>query len=108
TGAVQAAGRLANIVHDASAATIGTQTVLFGGGSPSTVAGVQSIASPTIPPSGSTTGSVIGMLPQPRSDLAVATISAKNKGHVTSTDYIVGGYDGTNYLPSVLATIDGS
>jgi hypothetical protein len=108
TGAVQAAGRLANIVHDASAATIGAQTVLFGGGSPSTVAGVQSIASPTIPPSGNTTGSVIGMLPQPRSDLAVATISAKNKGHVTSTDYIVGGYDGTNYLPSVLATIDGS
>jgi hypothetical protein len=107
TGAVQAAGRLANIVHDATAATIGSQTVLFGGGSPSTVADVQSIASPTIPPSGSATGSVIATLPQPRSDLAVTTISAKTKGHIISTDYIIGGYDGTNYLPSVLATVDG-
>ncbi len=108
TGAVQTAGRLANIVHDAAAATIGSQTVLFGGGSPSTVAGVQSIAAPTIPPRGNATGSVTGTLPQPRSDLAVTTISAKTRGHVISTDYIVGGYDGTNYLPSVLATIDGN
>ena len=31
----------------------------------------------------------------------------KSSGHVTTTDYIVGGYDGTNYLPGVLATVDG-
>jgi hypothetical protein len=107
TGAVQAAGSLVNIVHDASAAAVGSQTVLFGGGSPSTVAGVQSVASPSIPPSAEPTGSVIGALPQPRSDLAIATISAKNRGHLTTTDYMVGGYDGTNYLPGVLATVDG-
>jgi hypothetical protein len=108
TGAVQTAGTLANIVHDAAATTIGSQTVLFGGGSPTTVAGVQSIAVPTIPPRENATGSVTGTLPQRRSDLAVTTISARTRGHVISTDYIVGGYDGTNYLPSVLATTDGN
>jgi hypothetical protein len=108
SGAVRTVGTLANIVHDAAAATIGSQTVVFGGGSPSTVAGIQSIAVPTIPPYGNATGSVTGALPQPRSDLAVTTISAKTRGHVISTDYIVGGYDGTNYLPSVLATVDGN
>ncbi len=107
TGAISVAGRLANVVHDAAAATVGSQTVLFGGGSPSTVAGIQSITSPAIPPAVNSTGSVTGTLPQPRSDLAVATISEKSGGHVTTTDYIVGGYDGTNYLPGVLATVDG-
>jgi outer membrane protein assembly factor BamB len=38
----------------------------------------------------------------------VATISAGTKRHITTTDYIVGGYDGTHYLPSVLATVDGT
>jgi hypothetical protein len=108
TGAMSAAGNLAIVVHDAAAATIGGQTLVFGGGSPSTVAGIQSIKSPTIAaPSGTSVGSVTGTLPQPRSDLAVATISDKSRGHVTTTDYIVGGYDGTHYLPSVLATVDG-
>ena len=107
TGAIYVAGRLANVVHDAAAATIGGRTVVFGGGSPSTVAGIQSITSPTIAPIGNSTGSTTGMLPQPRSDLAVATVSDKSRGHVTTTAYIVGGYDGTNYLPSVLATVDG-
>ncbi len=107
TGAIDVAGRLANVVHDAAAATIGSRTVVFGGGSPSTVAGIQSITSPTIAPTGNSTGSITGSLPQPRSDLAVATVSAKSRGHVMTTAYIVGGYDGTNYLPSVLATVDG-
>ena len=107
TGAIRVAGRLTNVVHDAAAATIGGQTVVFGGGSPSTVAGVQSIKSPSIAAMGYNTGSITGTLPQPRSDLAVATISRKVGGHVTTTAYIVGGYDGTRYLPSVLATVDG-
>jgi len=107
TGAVSVAGTLANVVHDAAAASIGSRTLVFGGGSPSTIAGIQSIASPSLAPTGNTTGSRAGMLPQPRSDLAVATISGKSGGHVTTTEYIVGGYDGTNYLPNVLATVDG-
>jgi outer membrane protein assembly factor BamB len=108
TGSILAVGSLADVVHDAAAAIVGRRVVVFGGGSPSTVAGVQSIASPATPPSAEGTGSVIGALPQPRSDLAVATISAGTKGHTTTTDYIVGGYDGTHYLSSVLATVDGT
>jgi hypothetical protein len=107
TGNIFHAGRLPHVVHDAAAATIGGRTVVFGGGSPSTVADIQSITSPTSAASGSSIGSITGTLPQARSDLAVATISSKNRGHVTTTDYIVGGYDGTHYLPSVLATVDG-
>jgi hypothetical protein len=107
TGAINVAGQLANVVHDAAAAIIGGQTVVFGGGSPSTVAGIQSIASPSIGSIGNTVGLITGTLPQPRSDLAVATISGNSRGHATTTDYIVGGYDGTNYLPSVLGTVDG-
>jgi Kelch motif len=108
TGAISIVGQLANVVHDAAAATIGGRTFVFGGGSPATVAGIQSIASPTIASIGTTVGSISGTLPQPRSDLAMATISKKSRGRATTTDYIVGGYDGTHYLPSVLATEDGS
>jgi hypothetical protein len=49
----------------------------------------------------------MGTLPQPRPDLAVATISNNIRGHVSTTDYVVGGYDGTRYRPSVLATMNG-
>ena len=108
TGAIASAGTLATVVHDAAAGTIDGRTVVFGGGSPSTVAGVQSLQSPTIPPAGSATGWVIGTLPQPRSDLAVASISAGRDGQATTTDYVVGGYDGTHYLPDVLATTNGT
>jgi hypothetical protein len=108
TGSIHVAGSLANVVHDAAAATIGGQTVVFGGGSPSTVAVVQSIKSPSIAPIGNSTGSATGALPQPRSDLAVVALTEKSRGHATTTDYIVGGYDGTNFLPSVLGTVDGS
>src|ERR1019366_2816379 len=45
-------------------------------------------------------GAVAGQLPQPRSDLATATVGR--------TVYIVGGYDGTTYEPSVLATTNGT
>ncbi len=107
TGRIAPAGRLATGVHDAAAATIGARAVVFGGGSPTTVAGVQSVPAPAIPPGGQPTGTAGGALPQPRSDLAVASISAGAGGHATTTTYIVGGYDGTHYLPGVLATVDG-
>jgi len=102
-GTVTAAGRLPDVVHDGAAATLGRRTVVFGGGSPTTVSTVQSVPSPSIPPSGALTGRVTGALPQPRSDLAVATVA---RG-ATTTAYLVGGYDGHKYLPEVLATTDG-
>ena len=95
TGAVTPDGTLAAGVHDAAAAVIAGRTVVFGGGSPTTVATVQSIS-----PAPGAAGTVSGSLPQPRSDLAAASIGA--------TTYVLGGYDGSSsYLPDVLATTDG-
>jgi hypothetical protein len=97
SGTVTASGSLAAVVHDGAGAQIGTSSFVFGGGSPDTSATVQSLASA----GGAVgTGLVAGHLPQPRSDLATATIGR--------TVYIVGGYDGTAYQPSVLATTDGT
>ena len=104
-GLVVPAGTLATAVHDAAAASVGRSTLVLGGGSPNTVATVQSIATPPVPTATPSTpvatgGTVAGALPAPRSDLATATIG--------STTYVVGGYDGTNYEPQVLATTDGT
>jgi PQQ-like domain/Kelch motif len=108
TGAIESAAGLANPVHDAASATFGGTTYLFGGGSPNTVATVQSVVTPSIPPASGGVGAVAGELPQPRSDLSVATIATASGGHSSTTAYLVGGYDGTNYLPGVLATSNGT
>jgi outer membrane protein assembly factor BamB len=108
TGAVVAAGSLADPVHDAAGSTIGGQIFDFGGGSPDTFARVQSIATPPVPPGAPATGEVSGQLPAPRSDLAVATIPGPGGGRGGTSTYIVGGYDGTDYLPDVLRTVDGT
>ncbi len=108
TGAMAPAAALADPTHDAGTATIGKTTFVFGGGSPDTVATVQAVATPTVPPAAGTTGTVVGQLPQPRSDLAVATVTAGRGARATTTAYLVGGYDGTTYLPGVLATSDGT
>lgn len=103
-GVVVGAGTLANAVHDAAGAVIGRASLVVGGGSPNTVATVQSIATPAVPAAAGAgpgaTGTVTGQLPAPRSDLATATVG--------STTYVVGGYDGTTYEPQVLATTDGA
>ncbi len=51
---------------------------------------------------------MVGQLPAPRSDLAVATLPGPGGNPSGSTTYIVGGYDGANYLPEVLGTTDGT
>ncbi len=108
TGAITPATGLADPVHDAGTATIGGTTYVFGGGSPDTVATVQAVTTPSVTPSTGTMGTVVGQLPQPRSDLAVATITHGHGATGSTTAYLVGGYDGTTYLPGVLATSDGT
>ncbi|HUC38102.1 MAG TPA: hypothetical protein VMR97_13390 [Acidimicrobiales bacterium] len=102
SGTLTAAGTLASPVHDASGAVIEGEDVVFGGGSPSTVATVQELPAPagagTASPSGSA-GRVTSELPSPRSDSATATVGG--------TTYLVGGYDGSRPDPAVLATTDG-
>jgi hypothetical protein len=103
SGRWRGVGSLPAGVHDAAGALVGRRGVVFGGGSPSTVAGVESFTPPGEPgrlgafpyPSVSTAG----RLPQPRSDSSAVTIG--------STTYVVGGYDGTRADSAVLATSDG-
>lgn len=121
---------LPNGVHDAAGAIVDGRGFLFGGGSPNTVATVQQFPAPLPPapqpaatattkpkrgasarhasstttsvPATTTTAvtpTVTGQLPQPRSDATSVTVG--------STTYVIGGYDGTNADPDVLATTDG-
>ena len=99
-GTLSAAGTLPDPVHDGAGAVLGSTAFVFGGGSPATTATVQSIPLPSVPPAGSATGQAGGLLPAPRSDLAAATIG--------STAYLVGGYNGTTWQATVLATSDGT
>ena len=90
-GALQSLGSLPVGVHDAVGAVVAGRDVVFGGGSPATVGTVEGF-------SGSA-GSRLGALPGPRSDAGTASIGAST--------YIVGGYDGKNADPAVLATTNG-
>ncbi len=103
-GLVTQTGTLPAAVHDAAATALGRSTYVLGGGSPDTVATVQSVPTPAVPLVAAapltSPGTVAGKLPAPRSDLATTTIG--------STAYVVGGYDGTTYEPQVLATTDGT
>jgi outer membrane protein assembly factor BamB len=91
TGTQRQIGSLVHGVHDAAGAVVGGSDVAFGGGSPATVATVQTF------PNG--TPSTPASLPAPRSDATAVSVGAAT--------YIVGGYDGTNPTPAVLATTDG-
>lgn len=100
TGTLAHVANLVSGLHDASGAVINGEDVTFGGGSPGTVATVE--ATPAPGPTDSTAiafSETIGSLPQPRSDSSTVTVGR--------TSYIVGGYDGTNPDPAVLATTDG-
>jgi outer membrane protein assembly factor BamB len=100
TGAVRQVGALSAPLHDAAAAVIGAHAVVFGGGSPATVATIQSFTLHG-PRGGSraAAATAAGSLPVPRSDAAAATIGP--------TTYVVGGYDGARPDAAVLATTNG-
>jgi len=96
SGATALLGSLAAATHDAAGAQLGTRDFLMGGGNPTTVADVESF---TAPPAPTGPSSVIGRLPQPRSDASAVTIG--------NNVYVVGGYDGTSPDPEVVSTSDG-
>ena len=98
-GALSHVGSLAEPLHDAAGAVLGGRDVVMGGGSPSTVGGVEAYPSAATAGGGATTASVIGTLPQPRSDATEVTTG--------TTGYVVGGYDGTTADADVLSTVDG-
>jgi N-acetylneuraminic acid mutarotase len=92
TGAVSEAGHLAVATHDAAGAILSGAAYVFGGGAAATIDAVQRFV-----PGGDAV--VVGHLPEPRSDLSV--VVAGNEA------FLVGGYDGTRWLPGILATSDG-
>ena len=89
-------------MHDAAAAMIGSSAVVLGGGSPDTVPTVQTLPSPAPAdrhrrPKGGRLATSLS----PRSDLADRHHKGPTGARRLAT-YIVGGYDGTHYLPGVL------
>ncbi len=97
TGAVTELGHLAAGLHDMAGVQIAGRNFVFGGGSPTTIADVEELASGS--GAGAADGTVVGRLPQPRSDASAVRIGA--------TAYVVGGYDGASPDGQVLATTDG-
>jgi N-acetylneuraminic acid mutarotase len=92
TSRVSPAGSLAQPLHDAAAATVGDQTLVFGGGNAATLDLVQALT-----PGGA--AKTVGHLPT-----AVSDISAV---HLAGAAYVLGGYDGRQPSASVLQTTKG-
>ena len=93
-GALGQDGTLPAAVHDAAGAVVGSDYMVFGGGSVSTVSSVEAV------PSSGGNGTVVGTLPQPRSDCSAVSVN----GSVV----IAGGYDGSAADTAVLETTDGT
>jgi hypothetical protein len=92
TGSLRFLAAMPSAFHDAAGAVIAGRDVVFGGGSASSFDLVQSYA-------GGRSGTVVGHLPTPRSDLSAVTVAGRT--------YLVGGYTGHAPSPAVLATSDG-
>ena len=98
-GHLRDVGSLTAPLHDAAATMLGNRVLVFGGGTETSTDTVQALAAPggTVTPG--TTAEDIGTLPTARSDLSAVTLG--------KFAYVLGGYDGTNPIDSVLATPDG-
>jgi N-acetylneuraminic acid mutarotase len=96
TGIATTVGTMATPVHDAAGAVIGSNYYVLGGGAATESAAVQQF---TFTNSAHLTGSVVTNLPAKRADSVAVTVNGQT--------YLVGGFDGKVWLPSVLATSDG-
>ena len=99
TGKLHEAGALSGPLHDAAAAALGGQVLVFGGGTEASTDAVQALPAPGGAVAAGTTAHAVGRLPSVRSDLSAVTIG----GHA----YVLGGYDGSKPIDSVLQTSDG-
>jgi len=93
-GQLTAVSSLPDAVHDAAGAQLAGRDLVIGGGSTSTIAAVQAMAT------GGGPATVLAQLPEPRSDDS-ATMVGK-------TVVIAGGYDGAVADPAVLTTTTGT
>jgi hypothetical protein len=92
SGRVRPDGKLGAPLHDAAAASVGGHTLVFGGGAATSFDTAQQLV-----PGG--VARPIGHLPRGASDLSAVS----SAGGV----YVLGGFDGTRPLSSVLRTADG-
>jgi N-acetylneuraminic acid mutarotase len=99
SGELSEAGSLTGPLHDAAAALLGDRVLVFGGGTATSTDAVQSLAAPGGSVAAGTTAEAIGTLPTVRSDLSAVTIGGRA--------YVLGGYDGSTPIDSVLSTADG-
>jgi hypothetical protein len=91
-GRVSPAGTLAQPLHDAAAATLNRETLVFGGGNTSTLDLVQALQPGAV-------ATTVGHLPE-----AISDLSSVEVGRAV---YLFGGFNGTSPSPSVLQTTDG-
>jgi outer membrane protein assembly factor BamB len=99
-GRLSPAGGLSGPLHDAAATALGDRVLAFGGGTEASSDLVQALPAPGGTVAAAATAVETGRLPTVRSDLSAATIGDRA--------YVLGGYDGSTPLDSVLATADGS
>ncbi|HVB05283.1 MAG TPA: hypothetical protein VNF07_03420 [Acidimicrobiales bacterium] len=85
-------GSLPVAVHDAGGAALGGTAFVFAGGAATTQSAVQAFRG--------VHAVVAGSLPVGRSDLAAVTVHG--------VAYVLGGFDGSELVPAILATRDGS
>ncbi len=100
SGEVSEVGTLTGPLHDAAATLLGDRALVFGGGTEASTDAVQALAAPGGIVAPATSAQAVGQLPTVRSDLSAATVGG--------TAYVLGGYDGTTPIDSILATRDGS
>lgn len=100
SGQLREVGALSGPLHDAAAANVAGQVIVFGGGTATSSDAVQALAAPGGAIVPSSTAHEVGHLPTVRSDLSAVTVGGRA--------YVLGGYDGSTPIASVLQTINGS
>ncbi len=100
SGRLHEAGTLIAPLHDAAAVALGDRVLVFGGGDTSSADTVQSLPITRGGVRSGTLAREIGKLPTVRSDLSAVSLDGRA--------YVLGGYDGSETIDSVLETSDGS
>lgn len=100
SGRLHEAGSLAGPLHDAAAAVLGGRLLVLGGGTTTSTDAVQSLPAPGGRVAADAVAESTGALPTVRSDLSAASLGGRT--------YVLGGYDGSKLVESVLATEDGA
>jgi hypothetical protein len=99
SGKLAEAGALSGPLHDAAAARLGSRVLVFGGGTATSTDSVQALAAPGGAVAAGATAQQVGRLPTVRSDLSAVAVGGRA--------YVLGGYDGSKPIDSVLGTADG-